>query len=154
MWTLELGQQLPMEHLLGTARGVLGRQRNQTQSLPPGSSDTISCHPVTVLVIWGQITLKGQNNSAERKRHLSCPFSFAHLPCTPAEKAHAISQAHGQTSCGYQLASTVSPQSHGDGPGAVSVLYTGSCKEFHFLGELRHNKSQEALPGSSGERRC
>ena len=132
MWTLELGQQLPMEHLLGTARGVLGRQRNQTQSLPPGNSDTISCHPITFLVIWGQITLKGQNNSAERKRNLSCPFSFAHLPCTPAEKAHAISQADGQTSCGYQLASTVSPQSDGMGQGQYQFFTPVVVKNFIF----------------------
>lgn len=65
-------------HLWGTcwgeAGGVLGEQRSKTPSLPPGSSDTISRHPVIFLVICSHVILNGPNNSAERKKYIMLPL--------------------------------------------------------------------------------
>ena len=58
---------------------------------------------------------------------LLCPSAL-----NPGKKAHAISQVDRQTSCGYQLASTVSPQSDGMGQGQCQFFTPVVVKNFIF----------------------
>lgn len=75
-----------------------------------------------------------------------CPSALS-----PVRKTHTISQADGQTSSGLRLAGIVPPALKVTGKilGQHRSFTPVLSEEFHFLGELRHGKGQEALPKPS-----